>query len=47
MAIRAQVVVCGGTGCMSSRSEHIKNEFVERIKELGLQNEVSVFMSGC
>jgi len=47
MAIRAQVVVCGGTGCMSSRYEHIKNEFVERIKELGLQNEVSVFMSGC
>lgn len=47
MAIRAQVVVCGGTGCMSSKSELIKNEFVEKIKEVGLQDEVSVFMSGC
>ncbi|MDD3170780.1 MAG: NADH-quinone oxidoreductase subunit NuoF [Bacilli bacterium] len=47
MAIRAQVVVCGGTGCMSSKSEAIKNQFVEKIKELDLQDEVAVFMSGC
>ena len=47
MAIRAQVVVCGGTGCMSANSEAIKNEFVEKIKSLGLEEEVSVFMSGC
>ena len=47
MAIRAQIVVCGGTGCMSSKSEAIKNEFVEKIQELGLQDEISVYMSGC
>ena len=47
MAIRTQIVVCGGTGCMSSHSKEIKEKFEECIKELGLENEVSVFNSGC
>ncbi|MBO7086519.1 MAG: NADH-quinone oxidoreductase subunit NuoF [Bacilli bacterium] len=47
MAIRTQVVVCGGTGCMSSHSKEIKEKFEECIKELGLENEVVVFNSGC
>src|SRR5574344_455541 len=47
MAIRTQIVVCGGTGCMSSNSKQIKEKFEEVIKELGLENEVSVFQSGC
>ena len=47
MAIRTQIVVCGGTGCMSSHSKEIKERFEECIKELGLENEVSVFNSGC
>lgn len=47
MAIRAQIVVCGGTGCMSSNSQKIKDEFVKCLQELNLDQEVSVFMSGC
>ena len=45
--VRAQIVVCGGTGCMSSNSKLIKEEFDLKIKEYGLENEVEVFQSGC
>ena len=47
MAIRTQVVVCGGTGCMSSHSKEIKEEFERVLKELELDKEVIVFQSGC
>ena len=47
MAVRTQIVVCGGTGCMSSHSKEIKEKFDECLKELGLADEVSVFQSGC
>ena len=47
MAIRTQIVVCGGTGCMSSHSKEIKEEFEKVLKELGLDKEVVVFQSGC
>ncbi|MDD4212039.1 MAG: NADH-quinone oxidoreductase subunit NuoF [Bacilli bacterium] len=47
MAIIAQVIICGGTGCMSSRSEAIRNEFIDQIKKLGLEDEIKVYMSGC
>ena len=47
MAIRTQIVVCGGTGCMSSHSKEIKEEFERVLKELELDKEVVVFQSGC
>ena len=47
MAIRTQIVVCGGTGCMSSHSKNIKEKFDEVIEKLGLQDEVLIFQSGC
>ena len=47
MAIRTQIVVCGGTGCMSSHSQEIKEEFERVLKELELDKEVVVFQSGC
>ena len=47
MAIRAQVVVCGGTGCMSSKSQDIKDAFVKELALLELDREVNVFLSGC
>lgn len=47
MAIRTQIVVCGGTGCMSSHSKEIKEEFERVLKELELDKEVTVFQSGC
>lgn len=47
MLLRAQVLVCGGTGCLSSHSKEIKEAFVENIKELGLDNEIQVIQTGC
>ena len=47
MLLRAQVLVCGGTGCLSSHSKEIKEAFVENLKELGLDNEVQVIQTGC
>ena len=48
MAIfRSHVLVCGGTGCASSKSDLIKQRFEEKIKELNLENEVQVVGTGC
>ena len=47
MAIVNQVVICGGTGCMSGNSEAIKNEFLTQLEACGIQDEVSVYLSGC
>ena len=47
MLLRAQVLICGGTGCLSSHSSEIKEEFVKCIKELGLDNEIQVIQTGC
>jgi len=47
MAIRTQIVICGGTGCMSSHSKEIKQEFDKVLAELGLDKEVVTFQSGC
>ena len=42
-----KVVVCGGTGCMSSHSKEIKEEFDRVLASLGLSDKVCVFNSGC
>ena len=47
MAIRTEIIVCGGTGCMSSNSQDIKNEFEKQLKALKLDKEVNVIMSVC
>lgn len=47
MAIRTQIVVCGGTGCMSSHSKEIKEQFDKVLKDLELDREIEVFQSGC
>ena len=45
--VRAHVLVCGGTGCTSSGSQKIINEFEARIEENGLSEEVKVIKTGC
>ena len=47
MLVRAQVLVCGGTGCLSSKSKQMKEAFDENIKALGLDNEIQVIQTGC
>ncbi len=45
--IRAQVLVCGGTGCTSSGSNKIQEAFTENIAAYGLENEVKLVQTGC
>jgi NADP-reducing hydrogenase subunit HndC len=44
---RAHVLVCGGTGCTSSGSEKILNEFETQLKKAGIEEEVKVVRTGC
>lgn len=41
------IVVCGGTGCLSSNSDQIKNRLLELIKENHLEDKVTVNQVGC
>ncbi len=41
------IVLCGGTGCLSSHSHEIKEKFEAIIKEKGLEDVVSVNHVGC
>lgn len=45
--IRAQVLVCGGTGCTSSGSAQVREEFEKQIRENGLAEEVKLVRTGC
>ncbi len=44
---RAHVLVCGGTGCTSSGSVKIQEEFENQLKQRGLENEIKVVQTGC
>lgn len=44
---RSHVMICRGTGCSSSNSELIAQNFEEQIKKHGLENEVIVERTGC
>jgi len=44
---RAHVLVCGGTGCVSSSSEKITSEFETHLNNNNLANEVKVVKTGC
>lgn len=41
------IAICGGTGCLSSNSKEIKEEFSRLIKENGLEDKISVNLVGC
>lgn len=47
MRERVQVLLCGGTGCLSSGSNTLKEEFQAVLKELGIQDEVRLVQTGC
>lgn len=44
---RSHVLICGGTGCTSSKSLLIKDEMINELTKLGIHNEVQVVMTGC
>ena len=45
--VRSHVLICGGTGCTSSKSVEIKNAMEAEIIKLGLEDEVKVVLTGC
>jgi len=44
---KRHIVLCGGTGCLSSHSDEIKAEFERIIAEKGLEDKVTVNLVGC
>lgn len=44
---RAHVLVCGGTGCVSSNSEKLITELEAQLNKNNLQNEVKIVKTGC
>ncbi len=44
---KRHVVLCGGTGCLSSHSDEIREEFIKLVNEKGLQDRVTVNQVGC
>ena len=42
-----KVLVCGGTGCVSSGCKEVEEALVESIEKCGIQNEVKVIKRGC
>ena len=44
---KRSIVICGGTGCLSSDSALILEEFEKQIKERGLEDKVTVNKVGC
>jgi len=44
---KRSIVLCGGTGCLSSNSAEIKAKFDQLIKEKGLEDTVSCNIVGC
>ncbi len=45
--IRAHVLICGGTGCTSSGSQKINEQFVTSLEKYGLTEEVKLVQTGC
>ncbi len=47
MLERIQILICGGTGCLSSHSKEIRNEFDKVLTEMNLREEAGLIMTGC
>jgi len=45
--VRSHILVCGGTGCHSSGSDKLFENFESELKAAGLADEVKVIMTGC
>ena len=44
---RAQLLICAGTGCVSSRSFQVRDALLAEIRKRGLEDEVQVVATGC
>lgn len=46
-SLQKTVLICQGTGCLSSKSDEIKEEFEKQIIAQGLQKDVIIDFTGC
>ena len=44
---KMHVLVCGGTGCLSSNSSDIVDNLIAELKSAGMEDEVKVLKTGC
>ncbi len=44
---RKEVIVCGGTGCLSSGNDRILENLKKKIKDLGKEEEIRIVKTGC
>ena len=44
---KKRILICQGTGCMSSKSDEIRKKFEILVKENGLEEKVDVSFTGC
>jgi NADP-reducing hydrogenase subunit HndC len=44
---RSHVLICTGTGCVSSGADNIKNRFAAKLEESSLETEVKLVETGC
>ncbi len=47
MGFKNYILVCGGTGCESSRSDQIYHSLIEEAKNQGVEDQVQVIKTGC
>ncbi len=47
MGYKNYILVCGGTGCESSRSDMIYKNLIEEAKGMGIADQVQVIKTGC
>ncbi len=47
MAYKHFILVCGGTGCESSRADEIYRELIANAEAMGVKNDVQVVKTGC
>jgi len=47
MLERMHILICGGTGCLSSHSKNIRDEFNEVLAKYEMSEEVKMVMTGC
>lgn len=46
-ANRAQILICGGTGCISSGSKNVKDTLIEGLRKHSLDRDIDVLVTGC
>ena len=46
-SVKNHVLICGGTGCTSSKSVEIKKALEAEIEKLGIKDQVKVVLTGC